>query len=76
MAFREVHVIEIKEVLRLWLRGKGYRAIAETGPVDRKTVMLGFEAPPDVQLAAEGGALHSPAHARKLSTSTPSSSML
>jgi transposase len=44
MAFREVHVIEIREVLRLWLQGKGYRAIAEVGPVDRKTARRYVEA--------------------------------
>lgn len=37
MAYRELFVVEIKEVLRLWVRGYGYRAIARTGVVDRKT---------------------------------------
>ena len=55
MAFREVHVIEIKEVLRLWLRGKGYRAIAETGPVDRKTVRRYVEAARKCGFDREGG---------------------
>ena len=39
MAFREVGVFEIREVLRLWwLRGEGLRSIERLGPVDRKTV--------------------------------------
>jgi transposase len=37
MAFREVSVVQIKEVLRLWLRGGGERTIAEGAGVDRKT---------------------------------------
>ena len=28
MAFREVRVFEVREILRLWLRGKGLPAIA------------------------------------------------
>lgn len=36
MAFREVRVYEVKEVLRLWLRGKGTRPIAELVGLDRK----------------------------------------
>jgi transposase len=38
MAFREVPVFEIKEVLRLRLGGEGYRSIARLTGVDRKTV--------------------------------------
>ncbi len=38
MAFREVRVYEVKEVLRLWLRGKGTRPIAALVGLDRKTV--------------------------------------
>ena len=38
MAFREVRVYEIKEVLRLWLRGTGTRKIAALVGLDRKTV--------------------------------------
>jgi hypothetical protein len=37
MAFREVSVTEIREVLRLWLRGEGLRSIAELVAPDRKT---------------------------------------
>ena len=38
MAFREVGVHEIREVLRLWLRGEGFRSVARLSQVDRKTV--------------------------------------
>lgn len=38
MAFREVGVVEIREVLRLRALGKGYRKVAELTGVDRKTV--------------------------------------
>jgi hypothetical protein len=38
MAFREVPVYEIREVLRLWLGGEGSRSVARLTGVDRKTV--------------------------------------
>lgn len=38
MAYREVSVIEIREVLRLWLRGEGLRSIARLVSWDRRTV--------------------------------------
>jgi transposase len=38
MAFREVSVVGVKEVLRLWLRGHGQRTIAGSAQLDRKTV--------------------------------------
>ena len=38
MVFREVRVYEIREILRLWLRGKGLRTIEAMTSVDRKTV--------------------------------------
>lgn len=37
MGFREVSVIEVKEVLRGWLDGAGLRTVAERAGVDRKT---------------------------------------
>ncbi len=37
MVFREVSVIEIREVLRAWLAGKSERAVAAQAGVDRKT---------------------------------------
>jgi hypothetical protein len=38
MAFREVRVFQVREVLRLWLRGQGLRGIERLAGVDRKTV--------------------------------------
>ena len=38
MAFREVRVFEVREVLRLWLRGEGIRSMERLAGVDRKTV--------------------------------------
>jgi hypothetical protein len=38
VAFREVGVHEIREVLRLWLRGEAFRAAGRLSGVDRKTV--------------------------------------
>ncbi len=37
MGFREVSVIEVREVLRAWLAGVGLRAVAGRAGVDRKT---------------------------------------
>jgi hypothetical protein len=39
MSFREVQVFEIREVLRLWLRGEGQRSIERLSSVNRKTVV-------------------------------------
>ena len=38
MAFREVHVFEIREILRLWLRGEGFRSMERLAQTNRKTV--------------------------------------
>ncbi len=38
MGFREVSVVEVREVLRGWLEGAGLRKVAERAGVDRKTV--------------------------------------
>jgi transposase len=38
MAFREVSVVEIRELLRLWLQGKSARTIARLSGVHRETV--------------------------------------
>ena len=37
MGFREVSVVEVREVLRAWLEGHGLRRVAERAGVDRKT---------------------------------------
>lgn len=38
MAFRELRVFEVREVLRLWLAGEGFRSVERLSQVDRKTV--------------------------------------
>jgi transposase len=38
MGFREVSVVGVKEILRLWLLGHGQRAVGRLAQVDRKTV--------------------------------------
>ncbi len=44
MAFREVPMFEVREVLRLWLGGEGFRSIDRLTRVDRKTVRRYVEA--------------------------------
>jgi hypothetical protein len=38
MTFREVGVYEIREIVRLWMRGEGLRSIERLSDIDRKTV--------------------------------------
>ena len=38
MSYREVSVIEVKEILRLWLAGHSLRSVTDLAGVDRKTV--------------------------------------
>lgn len=38
MAYRELHMVEMVEVLRLWKSGMGFRAVARRTGSDRKTV--------------------------------------
>jgi transposase len=38
MAYREVSVIEVKDILRLWLDGRSLREVTRLAGVDRKTV--------------------------------------
>ncbi|MGH8934380.1 MAG: IS21 family transposase [Egibacteraceae bacterium] len=55
MVFREVSVTEIREVLRLWLRGEGLRSIAELCSPDRKTVRRYVQAAEAAGLKRDGG---------------------
>jgi hypothetical protein len=55
MAFREVRVFEIREVLRLWLRGEGLRSIERLGPVDRKTARRYVAAALECGVVRDGG---------------------
>ncbi len=55
MVFREVSVIEIREVLRAWLSGKGLRKVAEQAGVDRKTARSYVNAAVAAGLVRDGG---------------------
>ena len=55
MVFREVSVIEIREVLRAWLAGKSERAVAAQAGVDRKTSRRYIEAAVAAGLSRGGG---------------------
>jgi hypothetical protein len=56
MAFREVAVTEIREVLRAWLSGVGLRQVAAEAGVDRKTARRYVQAAVEAGLARDGGA--------------------
>lgn len=57
MAFREVRVHEVREVLRHWLSGElGLRRIAERAGVDRKTARRYVEAALAAGVVRDGGA--------------------
>ena len=55
MAFREVRVYEIREVLRLWLAGEGLRSVERLSQVDRKTVRRYVDAAVGLGLDRDGG---------------------
>lgn len=55
MAFREVDVVEIREVLRGWLDGGGLRTIAERAGVDRKTARRYVQAAQAAGLGRDAG---------------------
>jgi transposase len=55
MSFREVEVHEIREVLRLWLRGESLRAIERLAVVDRKTVRRYVATAVEAGLVRDGG---------------------
>jgi len=55
VAFREVDVVEIREVLRGWLDGGGLRRIAERAGVDRKTARRYVEAAQAAGLVRDAG---------------------
>ena len=54
MGYREVSVIEIREVLRRWVRGEALRAIAANTGLDRKTVRRYVEAAQAAGAVANG----------------------
>lgn len=55
MAYREVRVFEVREVLRLWLRGEGIRATERLAGVDRKTVRRYVDAAVGLGVDREAG---------------------
>jgi len=55
MAFREVAMFEVREVLRLWLAGHGFRATENLARVDRKTVRRYVGAAEELGLSRDGG---------------------
>ena len=55
MAYREVSVTEIREVLRLWLRGEGLRSIERLAAPDRKTIRRYVEAAEAAGVVRDGG---------------------
>lgn len=55
MAFREVLVTEVKEVLRAWLGGEGKRPAARRGQVNVKTAARYIAAAREAGLARDGG---------------------
>ncbi len=54
MGYREVSVVEIREVLRRWVHGEGLRSIDRQTGVDRKTVRRYVEAAVAAGLVANG----------------------
>jgi transposase len=55
MAFREVRVFEVREVLRLWLAGESLRGVERLSTVDRKTIRRYLAAAEAAGVAADGG---------------------
>jgi hypothetical protein len=55
LAFRELRVFEVREVLRLWLAGESIRATERRVGFDRKTVRRYVDAAVGLGLTAEGG---------------------
>lgn len=55
MAFREVRVFEVREVLRLWLGDHGFRGVERLSGIDRKTVRRYVMAAVEAGLTRDGG---------------------
>src|SRR5438552_19179812 len=55
MAYREVSVIEVREVLRGWLAGAGLRTVAAQAGVDRKTARRYVQAAEAAGVVRDGG---------------------
>jgi transposase len=55
MAYREVSVIEVREVLRAWLSGAGLRTVAAQAGLDRKTARRYVQAAEAAGVVRDGG---------------------
>jgi len=55
MAYREVGVSEIKEVLRVWMRGFGYRPTGRMAGTNRKTVRRYVDLAQELGVERDGG---------------------
>lgn len=55
MTYREVSVIEVREVLRGWLSGAGLRKVAAQAGIDRKTCRRYVQAAQAIGVVREGG---------------------
>ncbi len=55
MSYREVRVFEVREALRLWVRGEGIRSIERLAQLDRKTVRRYVKAAEEVGVVRDGG---------------------
>jgi hypothetical protein len=55
MSYREVRVFEVREALRLWLRGEGIRAVERLAQLDRKTVRRYVKSATELGLVRDGG---------------------
>jgi len=60
MGFREVSVVEVREVLRAWLEGHGLRTVASRAGVDRKTARRYVAAAEAAGLILAGDSLREP----------------
>jgi transposase len=54
LSFREVTVVQVREVLRIWLRGQGERPAARAAGVDRKTARRYIAAATEAGLERNG----------------------
>ena len=55
MSYREVSVVEVREVLRAWLAGAGLRTVAQRAGVDRKTARRYVQAGEAAGVVRDGG---------------------
>jgi hypothetical protein len=71
VAYREVRVNEVKEVLRCWLDGAGLRTAGERAGVDRKTARRYVEAAVAAGLVRDGAVQALAASAHRVAPADP-----